>query len=211
MTFDFFILKNAIQQGNWLLIPAILLAIGLCFCIIIGIPRLFKDPFQFVFPIRSWVDLLPERPRQFLMDFVGGSLVLLRWAAKFISTVLLLAGIILTSSSALNLLAGQEMISLIGNPDEDFTLLTGVVGGSLLVIGAFFTFWVRALSLGNDALRVFNFVISQIFGLLGLLAAIILFNLNSRGILMVPWPILVVGFILFPFLFFMGIRQLMGE
>ena len=155
MIFDFYILKHAIQQGNWLLIPAILLVIGLCFSIIIGIARWFKDPFQFVFPIRSWVDLLPERTRQFLMDFVCQFMVLLRWAVIFISTVLLLAGIILVSSSMLNLLAGQEMISLIGNPDENFSLRMGVIGGALLAIGAVFAFWVRALTLGKDAVKGF--------------------------------------------------------
>lgn len=209
MTFDFYIFRTALQQGNWFLIPAMLLAIGFCCAVVIGIPRLFAGILQSAYTIQLKARPYADRINQWLRDFLFGSSTLLRWTIQFLFTAIVLAGVILLSASLLNCLAGREMFSLIGNPDKDYTLAMGLSGGALLGIGVFLTFWIRALASGEDALRIFNFSISLILSLLSLVAAGGLYGLNAGGIWIIPLPILVVLFLLCPYFLFMAFRQVL--
>lgn len=208
MTFDFYYLKHAIQQGHWWLIPAILLAVGLCIAAAIGIPRLLKKPFLLPIPTWSWMILLPGGIRQMLVDFVYGSSTLLWLAALMIASLMVLMGIILASSAGLNLLAGQEMISLIGNPDENYTALMGLSGGILLAVGFLFTFFIRAAARGEYALLDFIFWASTLVGVLLSIGAVVLYYRLSQGFTINAWQLLLILFLPAVFVFILGFKAL---
>jgi hypothetical protein len=189
------LLEFALQQGRGWLIPAILLAAVLCVVILVGVPRLLKNPLPRVDPAVFQDIPLPDRIRRWLEFVVLGAQIVLQPVVQVVITFIVLIGFIFTSAALLNLLADQEIISPVGGSDPDYQAVTWIAGGILLLIGLFLTFAFRAMTLGEEALADFASWLSMIAGATLIVGSIIIYVFFHPGLETPPLPAVLLFFL----------------
>jgi hypothetical protein len=135
MIMDLSVLVNAIRSGNWILIPVIILCLGICTAVGIGIPyvlnRLIKPPIPSTFGEDEQKDFF----RRWWSGYKYGSAKLQRTGFIIAVSTGLLFFFVLISAAIINLLAKGPVFP----PVFGFTIIQWIVGG-IFTIGFFTLF-----------------------------------------------------------------------
>ena len=194
MTVDFNVFLNAIRQGNWPLIPAVILFAGLCIGACYFTPRALRC-LDGQTLIRSAFDPhAPDLPERLWNHFTSGLIVACRPMIKIAVTAIFLAGVFFASAAGLNLLVGGKIVSFTADPDADYTAALAVLGGILISTGASITFYYRAAPKREEGIWYYIFRFIFIAATLSLFAGIVLWILSANGILILPDDIIFASF-----------------
>jgi hypothetical protein len=152
----FTVFSKAISQGNWLVIPAVILLINLCVSICIVIPYFLNRYVDLPIPARSAKDSPDDSLHSWLSGFQYEIVVLCRWGIIIAPTLWIFSGTILVSISTINWFAGARVFSLLFiSSDYDNTLVLVIIGLILLAVGSYFILYFRSRAKGGEAFTDF--------------------------------------------------------